>query len=106
MELRDHPLMSCQGHRSWPPMWAWLAGKEKRHAKGEIGILKGVNWPGRASPTRHPKCFLVMEHEAGLYIGCLLFDDTPFCYQVFYELQKYIGQPIQHIGGLDFSQTL
>lgn len=98
--------MSYQGHHSWPPIWAWLGGKEKKHPEGEIGILKSVRWPGRAGPTRLPKCFLVVEHEAALYIGCLLFDNERFCHQVFIELQNHIGEPIQCIGGLDVSHTL
>ena len=42
MLLRDHPLMSFKGMSSWPPVWTWIDGHEKKSARGEIGILKEV----------------------------------------------------------------
>ena len=42
MQLRDHPLMTYRGNRSWPPAWLWTAGYETTHPQGEVGILKAV----------------------------------------------------------------
>jgi hypothetical protein len=42
MLLRDHPLMTYKGERSWPPAWLWTAGYDNTHPQGEVGILKAV----------------------------------------------------------------
>jgi hypothetical protein len=42
MLLRDHPLMSYKGLRSWPPAWLWMHGEENHHPRGEIGLLREV----------------------------------------------------------------
>jgi hypothetical protein len=42
MILRDHPLMSYHRIPSWPPVWTWKDGSEKKLRRGEIGILKAV----------------------------------------------------------------
>lgn len=42
MQLRSHPLMSYVGYPNWPPLWAWIEGKENKKPVGEVGILKEV----------------------------------------------------------------
>jgi hypothetical protein len=42
MLLRDHPLMHYRGVRSWPPVWAWIDGREDKRPKGEIGVFRRV----------------------------------------------------------------
>jgi hypothetical protein len=49
MELRNHPQMSVQGRRSWPPVWVWIDGKPDKHPKGEVGVLKKSD-----NPFDHP----------------------------------------------------
>jgi hypothetical protein len=50
--------------------------------------------------------FLYIEYEKDSYIGCLLFDNPPFCLQIAKLLQDWCGHPICEIGGLDLSFTL
>ena len=42
MKLRDHPLMTYKGIRSWPPGWLWKGGYETTHPEGEVSILRNV----------------------------------------------------------------
>jgi hypothetical protein len=103
MLLRDHPLMSYHGVPSWPPVWTWTDGREKKRQQGEIGILKAVTISNVQPADR---CFLYIEHEGSSYIGCLLFDDTSFCGQVAKLLKGYYNRSIAEIGSLDLSSTL
>jgi hypothetical protein len=103
MLLREHPLMSYHGVPSWPPIWTWTDGLEKKRERGEIGILKGVTL---ANVQPADRCFLFIEHEGLSYIGCLLFDDTSFCGQVAKLLKGYYNRSIAEIGSLDLSSTL
>ena len=96
MELRNHPLMSYQGLPNWPPAWTWIDGKEDQHPTGEVGILLDV----RLSTFQQARCFLTIEYDEAQYIGCLLFDDRSFCYQIGTLLQHQYRSPIQVIGGL------
>jgi hypothetical protein len=105
VELRNHPSMSVRGRRRWPPVWLCIAGEADSDPQGELGFLKAVRLASR-TPSLADRCFLIIEHDTALYIGCLLFDDGSFCQQVFRELQKHIGQPIQLLGGLKFDHAL
>ena len=42
MLLRDHPLLTHQSIRSWPPAWLYCRGFDNTHPLGEVGILKNV----------------------------------------------------------------
>jgi hypothetical protein len=43
MKLRDHPLMSHKGFRSWPPMWVRIDDPLKRSFEGDqIGVLTQI----------------------------------------------------------------
>ena len=104
MDLRDHPLMTHMGTRSWPPVWT-RSGSLKNPVtlpRAEVGILKHV--------VRHDdqpdRCFLLMAHEPDYYIGCLMFDDHAFCKLIHELLQFCIGRSIQEIGSIDLSHTL
>jgi hypothetical protein len=100
MLLRDHPLMSRNGVRNWPPSWSWSDGLESKYPTGEVGILKAVS---RALGDR---CFLYIHYEGTSYIGRLLFDDLDFCRQVAKLLRGYCDRPIAEIGSLDLSHPL
>jgi hypothetical protein len=52
------------------------------------------------------RLFLVVDFEGVVYMGCLLFDDPPFCLEIYRLLLDYRGRSIEHIGGLDISSTL
>jgi hypothetical protein len=105
MELRDHPLMSFAGRHSWPPVWTWIGGKQDRYLTGEVGILKEARLSESKSPAQTQKCFLVIEHEDALYMGCLLIGDPSFCRQLFILLQDQRGHTIESIGSLDVGYT-
>ena len=101
MELRKHPLMSYRKLHSWPPAWIWIGGSSDQHPKGEIGILKQVKFVDGQFVRR---CFLWMEHEESMYLGCLLINDASFSQQVAKLLQENCGRSIEYIGGLDISE--
>src|SRR5215470_2968244 len=77
MLLRNHPLMSYRGLRSWPPHWTWTGGVKNMHPQGEVGILREVL---NISPA--DRCFLHITYEASQYVGCLLIEDPTSCYQI------------------------
>jgi hypothetical protein len=103
MLLRDHPLMSRYGVSNWPPVWTWVDGLENKFPRGEVGILRWVGLTG-IEPT--DRCYLCIEHEGSTYLGCLLFDDHPFCRYLAKLLEAYSNRPIAEIGSLDLSHTL
>jgi hypothetical protein len=103
MKLRSHPLMSCNGLPNWPPAWTWIGGAENKYPKGEVGVLLDV----RVSTFQQPvRCFLTIEHDHAQYVGCLLFDDRLFCYQISTLLQHQFSSTIEYIGGLEVMQSL
>lgn len=91
--------MSFRGRPSWPPAWLCFTGEANTDAEGEVGILRAVRWASRTASLAD-RCFLIMEHENAMYIGCLFFDDETFCQRVFLKLHHHIGEPIQQIGNL------
>ena len=102
MELRNHPVMIRYGIPNWPPVWIPADPKGgKSSLYGEIGLLKYVLY--RASEN---KCFLIITHDGGGYIGCLLFDDRPLCQQIGKILQSCTGRTIKEIGDSDLSHLL
>ncbi|HEY6363507.1 MAG TPA: hypothetical protein VI585_01825 [Candidatus Binatia bacterium] len=103
VRLRSHPLMSYHGLPNWPPVWTWLEGTENKRLNGEVGVLKKVR-PSSIEPVN--RIFLYIEHEKEAYIGCLLFDNPPFCLQIASLLQDWCERPIREIGALDLSFTL
>jgi hypothetical protein len=103
MLLRDHPLMTYKGNRSWPPAWLWTAGYDNTHPQGEVGILKAVLRSHTQPPDR---CFLIMEHGGAEYVGVLLLNDPTFCQEIFEVLLVHIGKTVLEIGDIDLSYTL
>jgi hypothetical protein len=100
MELRQHPGMAYRGVPNWPPVW--LHAKSNGHLNGELGFLKYVH----ASNGVSNKCYLVMEYERTPYVGCLIFENAAFCYQVARLLRQYQGRSIEEIGGLKVDHLL
>src|SRR5215475_13181769 len=104
MLLRDHPLMSYHGIPSWPPVWTFVTGLEKKHPRrGEIGILKKVTVSNVRAADR---CFLHIDYEGSTYVGCLLVEDPVFCDQIVALLQGYVNRAIEDIRSLDITFTL
>jgi len=102
MLLRHHPLFRYHGIVSWPPIWTWASGLENTRPKGETGILRKIEL-SNILPT--DRCFLYIEHEGALYIGCLLVDDSTFCRQIATLLKNYYNRSISEIGSLNISHT-
>jgi len=104
MKLRDHPLMSHRGVRTWPPTWIQRnpPNKLKARLRGEIGILKRV----LCHRDMHNECFLIIEHGGDAWIGALMIDNWAFCAQIGDVLQSHIGHSIKEIGDIDLSFTL
>jgi hypothetical protein len=103
MLLRDHPLMTYKGERSWPPAWLWTAGYDNTHPQGKVGILKAV----LRSPIKpFHSCFLITEHCGAEYVGELSLDDPAFCREIFDVLIQNLGELVQEIGDIDLSYML
>jgi hypothetical protein len=102
MELRKHPLLSYRELPSWPPVWVPVeTGEGKTTLHGEVGVLKHT-----LSNALSRKCYMLIDHENALYIGCLFCADVPFCSQVAAALEDNRGRTIKEIGGLDISFTM
>jgi hypothetical protein len=70
--LRDHPLMSYKGSHNWPPAWTRIRGREDKHPRGEVGILREVRWsPIQVGPF--DRFFLVIDFDGAAYMGSLIF---------------------------------
>jgi hypothetical protein len=103
MLLRDHPLMTHNGVRSWPPAWLWRGGYDSTHPHGEVGFLKEV------IPSIVPSCntcFLIIEHCGAEYIGALILSDPAFSLQIYDLLVQNCGETIRDIGDIDLSYML
>jgi hypothetical protein len=102
MLLRDHPLMTFKGVRSWPPVWIWTGGAKNKRPRGEVGTLQEVLL-SNMNPTE--RCFLYISHEGSSYIGSLLIEDKAFCSQVVKLLRNSCNRSIAAIGSMDLAHT-
>jgi hypothetical protein len=100
MLFRDHPLLTYQNRRSWPPAWLYCGGFDNTYPQGEVGILKNVFISSVKPSTR---CFLIMEHADAEYMGDLYMSDHAFCMQIYEMLVRHCGKTIQEIGDIDLS---
>ena len=95
MTLREHPLMSFRGLRSWPP--ALLGIDTNERLAGENGVLAHV-LPDNRDKER---IFLLVEHDKRSYVGLLKFDDLHFCRRIYEILTKNTGRSLREVGDLD-----
>ena len=101
MVLRRHPLFNYRGIPSWPPVWTFTGGlKNKQPRREEIGILTEVTISNVQPADR---CFLHIEHEGSMYVGCLLIEDQAFCAQIVTLLKSHLNRPIAEIGSLNLT---
>jgi hypothetical protein len=99
MELRNHPVMLCDGVRTWPPKWLQTYGVGNRSVGGEIGRLEAVFLTRVIPPNR---VYLAISTDEGRnYIGPLLFESVASARVVFNFLHKQIGKPLTVIGSMD-----
>jgi hypothetical protein len=94
--------MSYRGKPNWAPVWVWRRGPKKKEIppRTEIGVLRQV----RRSRVKPEALFLIIEHEANEYMGCLLFDNRGSCRWIHSVLRQHRGYRIEDIGSLDVSR--
>lgn len=105
--LRDHPLMTYRGARTWPPTWVKTDGSKEAATRGtlcgELGTLTQV-LVSKIDP--YTRFYLLIHFKDEPYMGTLLFENAAFCQQIAYLLQHHCDESIQQIGGLDLSHLL
>jgi hypothetical protein len=94
--LRDHPFLTDQGVRSWPPAWLRTSGNESTTAAGEVGILQDVKTHDPISST----CFLFIEYSGATFVGRISLDSAAFCQKMVKLLKQHCGKPLKSIGEL------
>jgi hypothetical protein len=93
--------MTYEGRLNWPPVWLCTSGTHAQPLVGEVGVLQDVKTDDQFSS----KCFLYIKCNEGTFIGCLRFDYSYFCRQVFELLRNHCGEPVQLIGELDMDEA-
>ena len=102
MELRNHPVMCCDGVMQWPPKWLQVYGPTAIYAFGEMGILEEV------FITRQPinKVYLLMNtKECNSYIGILMFENARVGQAVYNLLLTCVHKPVTALGALDLPEN-
>src|SRR5215470_16125694 len=102
MELRNHPVMVCDGVRTWPPKWLQTYGPRNASVSGEVGVLTSV-FLSRATINR----VLLVTHtdEGNVYIGALMFEKADSAKAVFDFLYSQVPSPLTAIGALDLPEN-
>ena len=103
MELRNHPVMLCDGINVWPPIWLRTYGRGPTFVSGELGILEAVFLSHALSNNVY---LLTHTEEGNNYVGTLLFADADSAKVVFGLLQRCINKTLTSIGSTDFPETL
>jgi hypothetical protein len=103
VQLRDHPLMTRKsGLKTWPPLWTATRQDKDDKPIGEVGTLEDI----MMSDLVNNKVFMFMQYQGLRYMGFMVFDDPPFCYEIYHLLKSNVGLSIKEIGDLDLSYTL
>ena len=104
MEVRNHPVMLCDGVSTWPPKWSQMYGPTSRSDTGEIGVLSAVFLSSIIPPD---KVHVVITTKNGnCYLGSLIFEKPNSARKVFDLLTANIKKPIRTIGGTDLPLDL
>jgi hypothetical protein len=105
MQLRDHPLLTYRGIRSWPPVWTLIRGNDTGRPRGEVGTLKEIH-VSAISPTANSgatrsynRIFLFIDHDRKGYLGCLMMENRAFCEHLAKLLCDHYGHTVAEIGG-------
>ncbi|HEU0049423.1 MAG TPA: hypothetical protein VFQ43_17685 [Nitrososphaera sp.] len=99
MELRNHPVMFCDGVRTWPPKWQQTYGPGNASVAGEIGKLDAIFLSNITPP--HKVYVLTITDEGTSYLGSLIFERPICATAVFDLLYKQIGKPLTVLGSMD-----
>ena len=99
MQLRDHPLTSHNGIRSWPPTWVRrIDDPSKRPFEGDdVGTLTQISMHALGKG----KLSLRTKARANEYAAQVLFDDKNFCLLVYAALKNHVGKPVKDIGDIE-----
>ena len=98
MKLRDHPLLSYKGLRSWPPLWVRIDDVSKCQVESdETGTLIQV----RIDNLADCKIMLRMEYSGHEYAAVLMFDAQEFCLRVYQALKHYVGRAVKQLGEVE-----
>lgn len=100
MELRQNPIMVCDGVKTWPPKWLQTHGPTRRSVTGEPGTLDAVFLSRIAPPDR--VYLAITTEEDNSYLGTLIFEKSDSAKAVFDFLYKHINEPLATIGAMDF----
>jgi hypothetical protein len=101
IKLREHPDLTDQGIRTWPPNWVRTSGKQITATDGEIGILKDV----KTYDSISSRCFVFIEHNGATFIGRISCDSATVCQALVNLLKRHIGEPLRSIGDLPIEVT-
>jgi hypothetical protein len=96
IKLREHPDLTDEGIRTWPPNWVRTSGKQITATDGEIGILKDV----KTYDSISSRCFLFIEHNGATFIGRISCESATVCQALVNLLKRHIGEPLGSIGDL------
>ena len=104
MELRNHPVMFCDGVRTWPPKWSQMYGQTNRSVSGEVGVLSAVFLSSVIPPD---KVSLVITTQKGnCYLGSVFFENPKNAKKIFDVFIAHIKKPIRTIGAIDLPLNL
>ena len=99
MELRKHPVLICDGVRTWPPKWLQTYGPTTVSVSGEVGVLETVFL---SQVVINKVYLLVHTGEGNTYIGTFMFEELKSAQALFDFLQGCINKPLTVIGAMDF----
>jgi hypothetical protein len=98
MRLRDYLAGIFLFFRMWPPIWVGEASNIPS-PRGEVGRLVEARYT-TANPRR---VFLVIQHDAKRFLGCLMFKDDSSAARMSDFLQACCGMRIKDIGDLEIT---
>ena len=102
MELRNHPIMVCDGMMVWPPKWLQTYGPTNCTAIGEVGTLEAVF----LSQVTISKVYLSIRTQDGnCYMGTLLFEKNGFAKAMFELLYAHRNKTIRDIAAIDVPEN-
>ena len=102
MELRNHPVMFCDGVKVWPPKWLQTHGPGRTTVSGEVGVLEAVFL---SQIVINKVYVLIHTEEENTYIGSLMFEKADSAKAVFDFLYTQINKPLTAIGALDLPES-
>ena len=102
MNFRDHPILICDGVKTWPPKWLHTYGPGVRSISGEIGMLEAVFL---SQLGLHKVCLLISE-GAQAYLGTLMFENPAAAKAVFEFLNSCVGKSVASVAAAEFPDAL